>query len=60
MKPAIVGSLVGFAVGKSGRPDKPPRRVINDLSSLCRKCRVPATEETPGEIESLRPTGGLE
>jgi hypothetical protein len=57
MKPAIVGSLVGFFVGKSGQPDKPQRSVINDLSTLCRKCRVSTAEETPGEIESFRPPG---
>jgi len=60
MKPAIVGYVVGFPVGKSGQPDKPQRHVINDLSPLCRECRVPTTEETPGEIGSVRRTGGLE
>jgi len=54
MKPDVVGYFVGFAVGKSSRPDKRHHHVINDLSSLCRKCRVSTTEETPGEIESLQ------
>jgi hypothetical protein len=60
MKRAIVGSSVGFSVGKSGRPDKSQRHGFNELSPLCRKCQVPKTEETAGEIEGLRPTGGLE
>jgi hypothetical protein len=54
MKSAIVGSLVGFPVGKSGRTDKPQRHVINELGYFCRECRVLTNEETPGEIESLR------
>jgi uncharacterized protein (UPF0262 family) len=54
MNRAIVGCLVGFPVGKLCPPDKPQRRVINDLRVLCRKCRVATTEETPGEIESLQ------
>ena len=53
MKPAVVGSLVGVHVGKSGQPDKPHRHAINELNPLCRKCRVSTTEETPGAIESL-------
>ena len=60
MKRAIVGFPVGFHVGKSGQPDKPQPRVINDLSSFCRKCRVPIAEDTPGEFESLQPMDGLE
>jgi hypothetical protein len=60
MRPAHVGSVVGFCVGKSGRPDKPRPRIINDLSSFCRKCQVFTTEGTRGELESIRPTNGLE
>jgi hypothetical protein len=60
MKPEVVGYFVGLLVGKSGRPDKPQRHVINDLSFLCRKCQVSTTKETPGEIESLRFGHGLE
>jgi hypothetical protein len=60
MKPAIVGFIVGFPVGKSGQPDKRELYVINELSFVCRKCRIPTTEETPGELESRRLTGGLE
>ena len=60
MKQAIVRFHVGFYVGKSSQPDKPQPRVINDLSSFCRKCRVFPTEESPGEFESLGPSGGLE
>ncbi len=60
MKQAIVGFHVGFHVGKSGQPDKPQPHVINDLNSFCRKCRVPTAEETPGELESLWPKGGVE
>jgi hypothetical protein len=60
MRPAVVGCIVGFHVAKSGRPDKAQPRIINDLSSFCRKCQVLTTEDTPGELESLRPTNGLE
>ena len=62
MKQAIVGFAVGFPVGKSGRPDKLQPRVINGLSSFCRKCRVRTTEESLGELESRHSgsTDGLE
>ena len=53
MKQAIVGFAVGFHVGKSGQPDKRPLHGINDLSVICRKCRVSPTEEMSGDFGLL-------
>jgi hypothetical protein len=60
MKPAIVGCRVGFHVGKLGVPDKHLLRGINDLSSICRKCRVFRPVDTLQANESLQRVGGLE
>lgn len=60
MKWAIVGFPVGFDVGKSSQPDKPQPNVINDLSSFCRKCRVPTQERRPENLKHFGPKGGLE
>jgi hypothetical protein len=54
MKGAIVGCVVGFFVGKSGRPDKREPSAINNLGAFCRECRVSATGESPGGFDSLR------
>jgi hypothetical protein len=60
MKPAIGGFRVGVHVGKLCEPDKLLLRGINELSCLCRKCRVYTTEETSGDFASLRPVDELE
>ena len=54
MKRRFVGCDVGFHVGKSGQPDNACLCVINDLSSFCRECRVSTTEDSPGDLSSLR------
>ena len=54
MSTAIVGCNVGSRVGKTSQPDRDRFRFINHLRSVCRQCRVPRTEEAPGEIESLQ------
>jgi hypothetical protein len=57
VRKAIVGYIVGFVVGKSDRPDMNRTSGMNNLDPNCRECRVPVTEERPGEFESLRPYG---
>jgi hypothetical protein len=43
---AIVGSFVGFLVGKSWLPDMDEMSGINPLHCICRKCRVLSGVET--------------
>jgi len=57
MKPAIVGWLVGFLVGKSGLPDMSRPNGMCNLDPDCRECRVVIGEETLGgfqRVESLK------
>jgi hypothetical protein len=47
MRLAIVGNLVGFAVGKFALPDMGQPSGVNILGSNCRECRVFKAGETP-------------
>jgi hypothetical protein len=54
---AFVGFLVGFFVGKYGRPDMRRPFADNNLDRICRVCRAFTAGERPGEFKALYAPG---